>query len=413
MAQTEQKKILIVGGGFGGIRVALDLAKKGIPNAKIVLVSDKPHFEYSAALYRVVTGKSPLEVCIPLRTIFENKRVEVIEDSIRTVDLEERKAIGTSGSHYSFDFLVLALGSETAYFNIPGLREYAFGFKSITEALRLKKYLHEMLEACRVSETDREEDVCRMHIVVVGGGATGVELAGELALYMRKLAMKHKVDPSLLTIDVIEAAPRLLPALPEDISEKAERRLRSLGVNVFLNRTVTEQEVETVYLKDMTMKSKTVIWTAGVKPHHLYGEVEKLERDRKGRVIVDEFLQAKGHPNVFVIGDAAATPYAGMAQTAVHDGTFVADTIERKMMGRPLEPYRPHKPAYAIPIGPRWAAVLLGNLRFFGRFGWILRRLADLRFFLSILKPREAIAAYRSGKMLSESCTICAPQGAQ
>jgi len=404
------KKIVIVGGGFGGIYAALDLAKKKLPNTKITLISDEPHFEYHAALYRVVTGHSPLEVCIPLREIFEGKKIEVLEDDIVEVNLVEKLLRGSSRSRYSFDYLVLALGSETIYFNIPGLKEYSFGFKSIVEALKLKKHLHDLFQACTISAEDQEEDVCRMHLVVVGGGASGVELAGELAVYTRKLAKKHRVDPSLITIDLIEAAPRLLPVLPEDVSERVKNRLHALGVNIFLNRTVTEQEIEEVHLKDMEVKTKTVIWTAGVKPHRLYSKIQGLELDKRGRVVVDEFLQAKGFSNVFVIGDAAATLYTGMAQTAIRDGSFTEEIIAKSISGMSAIPYQPKKPFYAIPIGPGWATVLIGQLRIYGRVGWFIRRLLDLRFFLSILPFPKAILAFRSGKTLCESCKICMPE---
>ena len=401
----EIKKIIIVGGGFGGVRCALDLAKKKLPNIKIVLISDRSHFEYHAALYRVVTGHSPLEVCIPLRDIFDGSDVEIIEDSISGVELEERQLRGRSGSRYSYDFLVLALGSETAYFNIPGLKELSFGFKSIHEALILKRHLHELFTACE--QATAEEKVCAAHIVIVGGGASGTELAGDLAVYTRKLAKKHRLKPSLVTIDLIEAAPRLLPALPEDISTRVKKRLHNLGVNIFLNRVVVEEEVEKVYLKDMEMKTKTVIWTAGAKPNHLYSKIKGLLLDKKNRVIVDAFLQAKGINNVFILGDAAATLYAGMAQTAIRNASFVAETIIKKSHGRPVEVYKTKKPFYAIPVGPGWAAAAIGNHQFYGRLGWWLRRLADFRFFLSVLPFKKALLAFQNGKTLCESCSIC------
>ena len=162
-------KVVIVGGGFGGIRAALDLEKKVGDRAKIVLISDKPHFEYTPSLYRVVTGRSPLEVCVPLAEIFRGKRVEVIMDMVEAVSLKEQKVYGKSGSKYAYDYLVLALGSDTNYFNIPGLQESAFGFRSITEALRLKRHFHEAFSRCEV--LSKEDKVCHTHIVVVGAGA--------------------------------------------------------------------------------------------------------------------------------------------------------------------------------------------------------------------------------------------------
>src|SRR3989344_5938636 len=171
----EIKKILIIGGGFGGVRTALDLDKRKIPNASIALVSDRPHFEYHPALYRVVTGRSPLEVCIPLRDVFEGKEVAVAQDRIVGIDLAGKTVEGFSGTYYKYDFLVLALGSETEYFDIPGLPELSFGFKSINEALRLKRHLQELFEG--MAKEDHGDKVKSASFIVIGGGASGVELA--------------------------------------------------------------------------------------------------------------------------------------------------------------------------------------------------------------------------------------------
>jgi NADH:ubiquinone reductase (H+-translocating) len=262
------KKILIIGGGFAGIRVALDLSKKHLKNVKITLVSDRPHFEYYSALYRVVAGKSPLEVCIPLREVFEGTKVEVVKDKIISVSLEEKKVEGESGSHYTYDYLVLALGSETAYYNIPGLKEHSYNLKSISSALRLKNHLHQVFATYTRAPQDDKAPIA--HIVIVGAGASGTELAAELATYSKEMALMHEVDPRLVTIDLIEAAPRILPQLPERVSDTVQKRLRMLGVNIFLSRIVLKEEVEMVYMKDMQMRTKTVVWTAGIAPHRLY-----------------------------------------------------------------------------------------------------------------------------------------------
>ena len=213
---------------------------------------------------------------------------------------------------------------------------------------------------------------------------------------------------------------------------------------------MVKEEVGKVFLKDMEMKAKTVIWTAGVRPNHLYGEIEGFQFDKKGRVMVDEYLQATrptpvqtdihpggeqpfgreglsagGRPppeadqplveassweNVFIIGDAASTPFSGMAQTAIGDGRFVADVIIRKIGQKPLLSYKARKPFTAVPIGWGWAAVLLDGLRVYGRIGWWLRRLGDFRYFLSILPIKKALIAFRSGKTLCESCVVCSEE---
>ncbi len=402
-----EKKILIVGGGFGGIRAALDLAKNLSNKAKIVLISDKHHFEYYPALYRIVAGRSPVEACVPFDELFKGKSVETVVDKVVRVDLENKNVKGESGSYYNFDFLILALGSETAYFNVPGLPELSFSFKSINEALKLKKHLHELFQVQAEVPKEKEDIVSRMHILIVGGGATGVEVAGELSIYLKKIAVLHKIEPSLLTIDLIEAAPRVLPALPPEISEKVLNRLHNLGVNIFLNRAIMKEDIENVYLKDMSMKSKTVIWTAGTKTHHLYSEIKGLTFAKNSRVEVDEFLQVKGIENVFIIGDAANTTYSGLAQTALYDASFVARYILNKLKGATGAKYEPKKVSYAIPVGSGFAAVSFMGLKLFGRLGWYLRRLVDLRFFLSILPASKALIAFQSDKKLCESCKTC------
>lgn len=389
------KKILIVGGGFAGVRTALDLAKRNLPDTDITLVSSTPHFEYHAALYRVVTGRSPLEVCIQLTDIFKNKPVNLITDKIVKLDFKNKRITGESESFYAYDYLVLALGSDTSYFDTPGLKELSFGFKSIPEALKLKRHIHEEMNKKSPSP----------HIVVVGGGASGTELAGELAVYTKKLAKKHKLDPSIVTIDLIQSPNRVLPDLPEDISARVDAQLRKLGVNIFLNRKVVKEEVEQVFLRDMQMKTKTVIWTAGVVINSLLANTRDMPLSDRKKVLVDKYLRIK--KNVFVLGDCAETPYTGMAQTAIYDGHFVANNIANTILGKPKVKYKPRPVAYCIPVGPGWAATLWHGMRFYGRFGYLIRRYIDFKFFLSILPFAKALRAFQDGRTVCESCGIC------
>ena len=402
-----EKNILIVGGGFGGVACALTLARHNHISAKITLVSDKPHFEYTPALYRVVTGHSPLEVCIPLSEIFPDNKVTSITDTITSLDLLEKKAFGSSGSTYQFDYVVLALGSQTTYFNLPGLAAFSFGFKSITEALRLKRHIHKLFEECKAPHANTDT---KMRFVVVGAGASGIELSGELAGYTKILAKKHKIPKSTIAIDLIEANSYILPLFPENLTLKIKKRLQKLGVNIFKKKKMKREEVEKVYLKDLTMKTDTVIWTAGTKPNELYSKISVLVFDNKGKVLVDEYLRAKFFNFVFVAGDGAATPYSGMAQTAIREGTLAAQNIINMLDGKMLAVYKPKEPYYSFPVGPLWAATLIGPIAVYGKIGWLLRKLADLRYFTSILPFKKAITAFRSDKTLCENCKICTPE---
>lgn len=386
------KKIIIVGGGFGGVRAALALAKERISGAEITLITDRPNFEYTPALYRIVAGGQTENVAVPLPEIFKGTAVKVTVDAVEKLDLFARDIKCRSGATHSFDFCVLALGAETNYFNIPGLKEWSFGFKTIEEAMRLNAHLKNTFRACTVGT--QEEKECGAHIVVVGAGATGVELAAELCGYTKALAKQYGVEEAMVKIDLVEALPRVLPLMPEEISARVSDRLKELGVNLMLGHKIMKQEAEKIHMENMMMTAKTLVWATGAKPNHLCAETEGLECGKNGKITVNEFLEAKGTHNVFVIGDAANTPFTGYAQTADSDGAYVAKVIAARISGKIPPPYSPEKPASVVPVGVGWAAALVGDARFYGRIGWWLRRVADLRYFLTIVSLRRALRLF-------------------
>lgn len=396
-----KQKVIIVGGGFAGVRTALDLAKKKNNAIEIILISNQDYFEYYPAMYRVVTGSSHSRVKIPLAEIFRQKPVTILVDTIASLDPKNKSVTGLSGNVYEADFLVMALGSQMTYFNIEGVEEVSFNFRSIDRALQLRERIHEQFE--KHSHGDKEETLVSLHFVIVGGGASGVELAGELALYTRALAQTCNVPESFITIDLIEAASRVLPVMDEKVSEKATQRLRELGVNVLANRTLVKSESWTAFFKDMEIGTRTVIWTAGVKNNDLYKQLAAdFEFDGKGRVVVDDFLQAKGYQDVFILGDNASTPYAGLAQTAIYDGAFLAKNILQSVQGRESKLYAPKPVSYDIPIGPGWAILISHGITLYGKIAWYLRHIIDLHFYLSILPARKAWQTFFARPDLSE-----------
>jgi len=387
-------KVVIVGGGFGGVRAALLLAnKKGI---SVKLVSRQSYFEYHAALYRSATGRSPLEVAIPLKDFFTYaKNVEVVEDTITNINHQDKFITSQFGSRYEYDYLIMALGSVTEYYGIIGLKKYAFGVKTIHEALRLKRHLHDQL---LTAEFD-------LNYVVIGAGATGVELSAELSEYLKKIRKKHQIK-NVFKVDLIEAGPRVLPSMPEAFSEAVERRLKGLGVKLFKNAHIKSETADAIQLPSGPIKSNTAVWTAGVKNNPLFSKFPEIFRLGKlNRVEVDEYLQAA--PGVYVIGDSADTEYSGMAQTALHDANFVSKNLRLLIKNKPLIKYQPKKPIYAIPVGSRWAAVLWGSKPLYGRWGWLIRRLADLRLYLTFLPFKKALTTWRYGFVDEEVCSVC------
>lgn len=399
------KNIVIVGGGFGGIKVALDLESKNLSDIRIVLISNKPHFEYQSALYRVIAGSNPLEVCIPLREIFLNKKIEVIEDTIESINTENQLLVGKSESRYKYDYLVLSLGSETEYYNIPGLEKLSFGMKSINEAIVLNRHIHKLFDSCH--NLSKEEKECALHFVIVGAGASGVELSAELARYTKIVATNHKNKSVKISIDLVEAGSNILPSMSTNFSNNIKKHLTSLGVNVMINRPIIKEELDRVYLKNANIKTKTVIWTAGVVINHLYTQTKGLKIAKDKKISVDKFLLASGTKNIFIIGDGASSQYSGMAQTAIDQGANVSKNIVRLLNNTTLSPYKAKIPHYAIPVGKYWAGVMIGNIKIYGKLGWIIRRLADLKYFLSILPINKVLIVWRSGKALTNICSIC------
>lgn len=411
--------ILIIGGGFAGVKCAQELSKKNLPEGTTIrLVSDREHFEYHGALYRVAAGNTPLEVCFPLREIIDIEKVDIVHDSIVSIDKENNQANGASGSIYRYDTLVIALGSQTVYFGIPGLRENAHGMKSIERAINLKDHITRTIEGCsHPSEHSDDSDkakICGSNFVIVGGGATGVEVAGEVMQYARMLTKLHGGDPSLVSVELVEAQSRLLGLMPETFGKKMQRRLEDLGIDVMLDTAITEGEAESVLLKGKHMESKiaakTVIWTAGVRAHKLI-EDAGFELTRGKKAVVCHHMRAKGHHNVFVAGDAASTKYSGMAQTALYDACYIADAIHGDLTGSVIDSYKPRDVLYAVPAGPGWAGATIGNIKLYGRIGWWVRRLLDLIVFVKIAPLPGAFRAFMAHYGKNEVCAACRKSG--
>jgi NADH:ubiquinone reductase (H+-translocating) len=365
------QKIVIVGGGFGGVTAALHLAKVGLKNTTITVISDRPWLEYYGVLYRLIGGADVSEACIPLKMIVGNLPVNIVIDSVKSINATKKNVEGKSKT-YAYDTLILAPGSVASYFGIPGMEEQSITLKHASDALDLRTNILKNRNAAQ-------------RWIVVGGGPTGIEIAGEI----------DHLSHGTIQVDMIEATDRLLPMAEPKASAKVLRRMQKLGVNVLLNTAVAKASKQSVTLKDGTvMKGSMIVWTAGVKANPMIAAIKGLEVDKRGRAVVDEHLRSKTHPDIFVLGDCASTPYAGMAQTAVDDGVFVARVLKAEHTKSPTPSYNPRPPAYAIPAGPYWAAVKYGPLRVYGFLGYMMRRAADVHVYMLILRWRHVPAAY-------------------
>ncbi len=387
--------ITIVGGGFAGIKAALELVKDD--RFRITLISDNTDFHIYGTLYRTATGGTKRISAIPLTHIFKDKPIHLIHDKVVSIDRDKRTVKTQIGHTINYDALLMGIGVTTNYFGIKGLEEYSFGIKSVDQAEELKQHLHQQL-------IDNKK--LDLNYVVVGGGPTGVELAGVLPSYIKHIAKRHNIPGKhKVHVDLIEAAPRLLPRMPKDLSIAVARHLRSIGVKVRVKTSVQAQTADALMVNNKPIRSHTVIWTAGVTNNPLFKK-EGFQLSKNGRVRVDHFLQAE--PGIYVLGDNADTPYCGMAQTALHDGRYVARNLIRIANGEEPEPYKAKKPIYVMPAGPKWAAVLWGRFRIYGRVGWWLRRMADLIAYHDYRPLFNAVELFLSEQDEEESCVICA-----
>lgn len=381
-------KITIIGAGFAGVKAALELAKDD--RMEIRVITDKPDFQYYPALYSSATGHSHLESWVPLGEIFaEYPNIDVTIDMIIGVDSKNKEIIGSSGMRYHYEQLIIAIGSVTTYFGVPGLDQYSYGIKSAAQIRQLKE---------RIYRDVAEHKMLDKNYVVIGGGPTGVELAAALKTYLKRLATFHKVRSHRVTIRLIEAAPRILPRSHPAVSKRVQRRLEDLGVEVEVGCRVERETAKSVIVSGRPIASHTVIWTSGVMNNPLFAAHPAIFRLAKnGRVIVDEHLRA--HEHIYVLGDNAATPYAGMAQTALHDAKFIARNLKHARRHEPLESYRAVLPVASVPVGKGWATLEYRRLRLYGRLGAVIRRLADYIGYTDVLPIGRALRPWSASKI--------------
>ncbi|GAC1371045.1 MAG: NAD(P)/FAD-dependent oxidoreductase [Candidatus Saccharimonadales bacterium] len=397
MADTPTKpKILVVGGGFGGVRDASKLSRH--KNLDVTLISNLDTFAYYPQFYHSATGGSRSESSLPLTDVLKGTGVKLVKDVIVKIDPDAKTVTSIDGvTTYRYDQLVMALGCVTNYFGIKGLPEYSYGVKSIFEAERFKQHLHAQLLA------DHKPD---LNYVIVGGGPTGVELAASLDKYLERITKLHGIDYDGASVTLVEAAPRLLPRSSERASAAVQKRLESLGVKVLTSATVKAETADQLELDGQSLASHTVVWTAGtaVNPFY-YANGEHFQLAKGGRVMVSNHLEAK--QGIYVIGDNAATPYSGLAQTAINDADYVALDIARVYADRPRPAYVPIPPISVIPVGERWAVAEWKGHVMYGIFGAFLRRIADLVGYADIERWPQAVKVWLDDRKVEDGCPVC------
>ena len=367
--------LLVVGGGFAGLWAIRALAKAPV---RITLLDRSNHHLFQPLLYQVATaGLSAPDIAAPLRHILRRQRnVEVRLGEATTIDPARRRVVLADGSVLDFDCLLLATGATHAYFGNDAWAAHAPGLKSLDDALQLRRKLllaFERAEAC----TDPAERAAWLSFAIVGGGPTGVELAGtlaEIARHTLRDEFRH-IDPASARVRLVEAGPRVLASFPEELSRRARRQLEKLGVEVSTGVPVTSIDADGYRLGDEFVPARTVVWAAGVAASPLARSLG-VPLDRAGRVPVEADLSVPGQPHVFVAGDLAAvkradgTPVPGVAPAAKQMGRAVAASIRARLRGNPTSPFRYRDFGNLATIGRMAAVVDLHGFRLSGLLAW-------------------------------------------
>jgi NADH dehydrogenase len=375
ISKSPKPRVVIIGAGFGGLVAAQRIARLPV---QLTVVDRRNHHTFQPLLYQVATaGLSPGEIAAPIRAILRGRdNVEVLLEEVIDFNLEQKKVI-TKEQTLDYDFLVIASGATHAYFGHDEWQPLAPGLKTIEDALEIRRRVLLAFELAERQAADGEH-VPPLQFVVVGGGPTGVELAGTLAEIARH-AMNHEfrhIDPRQSRILLIEGGPRVLPAYSENLSSKAEQQLQRLGVEVRTFHTVTRIEPGAVWAGDERIFSPVILWAAGVAASPL-GRKLGVPIDRAGRVLVQPDLSIPGHKEVFVIGDLAALQddkgklLPGVAPVAMQQGGWVAETIARDLEHQPRRNFHYHDKGSLATIGRAAAVAQIGKFELSGYFAWL------------------------------------------
>jgi NADH:ubiquinone reductase (H+-translocating) len=385
MPENGRPRVVILGAGFGGLAAAMAL--KGM-QVDITVIDRRNYHLFQPLLYQVATaGLSPAQVAMPIRRILSRQknvtvlmqRVERIETAMQLVHTAERSI--------PYDYLVVATGARHAYFGHEEWAESAPGLKTIGDATEIRARILSAFERAEVTEDDQRR-AALLTFVVVGGGPTGVEMAGAIAELARKVVVRdfRHINAASARVVLVEAGNRILPSMPACLSAKAQRQLEGLGVEVLATAAVTHCDGEGVMLADgRQIRSACVLWAAGV----MASKAAKwlgAGADGAGRTVVDERLNVPGHDNIFVIGDTAAAknedgrPVPGIAPAAKQMGEHAAHAIRALIAGNPVEPFRYRHFGNLATIGRKAAVADFGRIRLSGVSAWLVWNLAHLWF---------------------------------
>lgn len=409
------KRVVIVGGGYAGLRVARDLARTARAlEVEIILVSQADQHLEAPSLYEVATAylgresvRSGAAVChgvwAPLSELVAQLPVRLHIGQVTAIDTRSHLLLFQDHSSLSYDYLVLAVGAALATYRIPGVDEHTFSIKTLNEALRLRHHIIRQFHlAHQLNQLERQ---AALTFIVVGGGAAGVEIAAELKGLIDRLCRQLGVDPHLPALYLLEAGPEILREVPHELRHRAQQRLNQRGVQLMTRSSVAAVEAGAMLISDgQRLATKTVIWAAGLRPHEL---LSRSDLPLRGwGVDVEPTLQVVGHPEIFAAGDCAVIvdsldSIPATVRVAYTQGALVARNLVHRTCHEPLEPYQYKSPGQIITLGGKNALLILPNGQgLMGWVGWAAKRLVSLRYWLGYLPFFTALPLWWRGVMV-------------
>ena len=392
--KTDPHKVVIIGGGFGGLYTAQSLGNAPVE----VKLIDKRNFHlFQPLLYQVATGSlSPADISSPLRLILSNNQnTQVLLEEVKDIDPQQQKVI-MANSELEYDSLIVATGVSHHYFGNDQWQDFAPGLKTVEDALEIRRRIFHAFEAAE-KESDPAKQRAWLTFVVIGGGPTGVELAGAIAEIANRSIKNdfRNIDTTQAQVLLLEGMDRILPPYPPELSVKAEESLHKLGVNVQTGSMVTDISDHVVTVRQgeevTTIPAQTILWAAGVKASGMskvLSEATGVELDRAGRVIVEPDLSIANHPNIFVIGDLAnyahqnGKPLPGVAPVAMQEGKYVAKLIQKRLQEETLPAFRYIDKGSLAVIGQNEAVANLGFVKLSGFLAWFVWIFAHIYYLI-------------------------------
>ncbi len=421
-AHKKRPKVLIIGAGFGGLQAAKSLAGKDVD---VMLVDKRNHHLFQPLLYQVATAAlTAAEIAMPIRQIMRKAdNVAVYMNEISSIDKIKKVATTVYGCKFRYDYLIIATGAQHSYFGNDQWQQFAPGLKCIEDAREIRQRILTAFEKAEMAETE-EDRLAYLNFVIVGAGPTGVELAGAIAELSRQTLSGdfHHITPESARIVLIDAAPRVLMAFDEELSNKAVTQLESLGVEIKLNAMVKDMEVGFVKFGEETLSARTIIWAAGVQASPAAKWLD-AECDRTGRVMVDDHLNLPSHPEIYIIGDTACytpkgqeRPLPGIAPVAKQMGKYIATDLLTQIEGKPRKKFKYTDYGSMATIGRNRAIGDLNGIKVSGFFGWLMwcvmhvyfligfrnRFIVSMRWLLSYITRQRGVRLIIGGGKISD-----------